>query len=88
MSKNVFKGVEECIESYKRKVPCDTGFAYFYNCEEVDFDGSGEYEFDIEGDIDAQLDEIHDNSSMVVTQDDQQPYAEFSFIICPAYKED
>ena len=82
----VFKPVEECIELYKKGVPCDTGFSYFYNAEEVDFDGNGEYEFDLEGDIEAQLDEIHGNSSSVIADDDTQPYAEFSFVICPAYK--
>jgi hypothetical protein len=81
----VFKSVEECIDLYKRNVPCDTGFSYFYNAEEVDFDGNGEYEFDLEGDIQAQLDEIEGNTSMVIADDNTQPYSEFSFVICPAY---
>lgn len=85
---SVFKPIEECIELFKQGVPCDTGFSYMYNCEEVTFDDDDGYEFNLNGDIKDQLDIIEEQgySGPEIANDSQQPYAEFTQIICPAYK--
>lgn len=83
----MFKSVEESIKLFKEGVKCDTSFSYVYNAEEVDFDGNGEYEFNINGDSDKQIRHIRAYSSMTIAHNGQEPYDEFTQIICPAYQE-
>lgn len=81
----MFKSVEESLELYKQGVESDTGFEYVYNAEEVDF-GDEEYAFSLDRDTDAQLEEIKNNSEIDIVQIGRQPFSEFTFPICPAYK--
>lgn len=84
----MFKPVEECIELHKQGVTCDTGFEYVFNCEEVWFDCNKKFEeqeFNINGNIKAQLEEIRENGDLDVTNG-RNIYAEFTQVICPAYK--
>ena len=83
----MFKSVEECIELFKQGKKPDTDFDWVFNCEEVSFDEDGEYMFNINGDIEAQLKEIREMGEIDVTNG-RQIFAEFTQTICPAYRED
>lgn len=86
MAKKVFKTVEESIELEKYGVPAETGFEYVYNCEEVEFDT-----FDLQGDIEAQLAEIYERYGkygVKIVESGDQPFDEFTSVICDAFRTD
>lgn len=87
MARKLFRTVEESIELEKSGVPAESGFEYVYSCEEVDF-GGGECQFDIHGDIDAQLDAIREaygKHGIKIVESGEQPFDEFTAVICEAY---
>lgn len=81
MKKQIFKTVEESIELEKSGVPAETGFEYVFNCEETEFDT-----FDLKGDTASQLAEIKEFSRIAVVESGEQPFDEFTAVVCDAYK--
>lgn len=84
----LFKPLEECIELYKQGEESDTNFDWVFNCEQVWFEGNADGyqgEFDINGDIAAQVKEINENGDPDITNG-RNIYEEFTQTICPAYK--
>lgn len=84
----MFKSVEECIELFRDGVTSDTGFEYVYNCEEVDLDGNGEQDFNLDANYFDQINEIRHYGDIQAVEQGRQPYAEFTRVICPAYAKD
>jgi len=79
MIKYKFKTLEECVELHKQGVESNIdGYDYTFCCEETEID-----EFDINGDIESQLEDITDAGGYGVEGD----YDEFTRVICPAYIE-